>query len=113
MEINCVFICLQYHFKDTETESGLHYLNQWRRFNHYSEIQTNSIKNFKGVTIEEMSTLEQCFNLKINVVSMNSSGSVNAIYESFLESENVMFLNNYQNHLSYMTNYSELHSCCG
>ena len=55
-----------------------------------------------------MSRLEQCFNLKINVVSMNSSGSVDVMYKSFFESENVMYLNNYQNHLSYITNYSKL-----
>ena len=59
------------------------------------------------MTIEEMSGLEQCFNLKINVVSSNSSGSGNVIYESLFKSENVMYLNNYQNHLSYITNYSK------
>ena len=36
---------------------------------------------------------------------MNSSGSVNVIYESLYQSENVMYLNNYQDHLSYITNY--------
>ena len=68
------------------------------------------MKNFDGVTIQEMNTLEQCFNLKINVVSMNSSGSVNVIYESLFESENVMYLNNYQDHLSYIANYSKFAS---
>ena len=38
------------------------------------------MKNFEGVTIDEMSRIEQCFNLKINYVSMNSSGSVNVMY---------------------------------
>ena len=97
-------------FRNKETKSLLQDLNQWRRDNNYSEILSNSIKKFEGVTIEEMSTLEQCFNLKVNTVSMNSSGSVNVIYESLFESENVMYLNNYQNHLSYITNYSKFAS---
>ena len=103
----CFFRCLQNHFKDKETKSLLQYLNQWRRFNSYSEILSNSIKKFEGFTIDQMSRLQQCFNLKINIVSMNYSGSVNVIYESLFESENIMCLNNYQDHLSYITNYSK------
>ena len=79
-------------------------------FNSYSKILSNSIKKFEGVTIDQISRLEQCFNLKINIVSMNSSGSVNVIYESLFESENVMYLNNYKDHLSYITNYSKFAS---
>ena len=110
MKINCVFRCLHNHFRDKETKTLLQYLNQWRRYNNYSEITSKSMKNVVGVTIQEMSTLEQCFNLKINIVSMNSSGSVNVIYKSSFESENVIYLNNYQDHLSYITNYSKFAS---
>ena len=104
----CFFRCLNYHFKDGESKTLLQYLNQWMRFNQYSDIPGNSIKKIGGVTIEEMSQLEKCFNLKINIVSMNSPRSV--IYESSYESENIMYLNNYQNHLSYITNYSKFAS---
>ena len=38
---------------------------------------------------------------------MNSSGSVRLINESLYESDNIMHLNNYQNHLSYISNYSK------
>ena len=83
------------------------YLNQCIKFNQYSYIPGNSIKKFEGVTIKEMSHLEKCFNLKIDIVSMNSSSSVNVMYKSLYESENIMYLDNYQNHLSYITNYSK------
>ena len=47
-----------------------------------------------------MNKLEQCFNVKIIIVSLKSSTSVNLLYDSFFESENVIYLNNYENHLS-------------
>ena len=39
-----------------------------------------------------MNKLEQCFNVKIIIVSLNSSASVNLLYDSFFESENVIYL---------------------
>ena len=81
----CFFRCLHYHFKDKQSDTVLQYLNQWRRYNNCSEIPSNSIGNFKGVTIEEMNKLEQCFNVKIIIVSLNSSTSVNSLYNSFLK----------------------------
>ena len=104
----CFFRCLHYHFKDKQSDTLLQYLNQWNRYNNCSEISRNSIANFKGVTIEDMNKLEQCFNVKIIIVSMNSSSSVNLLYDSLYESEIIMYLNNYENHLSYITNYSKV-----
>ena len=106
---SCFFRCLHEHLKDTD-KSLIHYRNQWRRFNNYAEITSNKMKNYDGVTIQDMNTLEHCFNLKINIMSMNSSGSVNVIYESLFKSDNLMYLINYQHHLSYMTNYSKFAS---
>ena len=90
----CFFRCLHYHFKDKETGTVLQYLNQWRKYNDYPEIPSNSIGNFKGVTTEDMNKMGQCFNVKIVIVSLNSSNSVNLLYESFFESETVIYLNN-------------------
>ena len=104
----CFFTCLHYHFKDKQSYTVLQYLNHWRIFNNCSEIPSNSIGNFKGVTIEEMNKLEQCFDVKIIIVPLNSSTSVNLLYDSFFESENVIYLNNYENHLSYIANYSKV-----
>ena len=58
--------------------------------------------------MEEMNKLEQCFNLKIIVASLNSPTSVNLLYESFFESENVIYLKNYECHLSYVTDYTKI-----
>ena len=86
----------------------MQYLNQWRRYNNCPEILSNSIGHFKGVTIDDMNKLEQCFNVKIIIVSMNSSNSINLLYDSFFESQNLIYLNNYENRLSYITNYSKV-----
>ena len=59
-----------------------------------------------------MNKLEQCFNVKITIVSLNSSTSVNLLKESFFESENVIYLNNYESHLSYITDYSKVANKC-
>ena len=48
-------------------------------------MPSNSIGNFKGVTIEEMNKLEKCFNVKIIIVSLNPSTSVNLLYDFFLK----------------------------
>ena len=101
----CFFRCLHYHFKDDQSDTVLQYLNQWRRYNNSPEISSNSIANFEGVTVEDMNKLEQCFNVKIIIVSLNSSDSVNLLYDSLYESSKIMYLNNYENHI---TNYSKL-----
>ena len=50
----------------------------------------------------------ETFDVKIIIVSLNSSTSVNLLYDSLYESEKIMYLNNYKNHLSYITNYSKV-----
>ena len=43
-------------------------------------IFLNNSIGFNGVTIDDMSLLEECFNAKIKIFYMNPSGSVNLIY---------------------------------
>ena len=68
----CFFRCLKMHFKNVNTV--IYYLNRWRSFNYIPLFTSNTI-NFDGVTLNDISKLEECFNVKIKMFYMNPSGS--------------------------------------
>ena len=53
--------------------------------------------------MDDISKLEECFNLKIKIFNMNPSGSVNLIFDSINDNGDMMYLNIFDNHLSYIT----------
>ena len=64
--------------------------------------------SFPGVRMDDISELEICFNVKIMVYCLNSNGTVSLIYNSLSDNDNVMYLNLYDNHFSYITNFEKL-----
>ena len=96
----CFFRCLKFHFKNHNTI--LYYLNRWRTFNHLP-IFSNKTITFDGVTLDDMTKLEECFNIKIKIFNMNPSGAVNLIFDSINDNKEVMYLNIFDDHLSYIT----------
>ena len=60
-------------------------------------------KLFDRVTLDDMTKLEECFNIKIKIFNMNPSGSVNLIFDSINDNKEVMYLNIFDDHLSYIT----------
>ena len=63
---------------------------------------------FPGVKMDDISELEICFNVKIMVYCLNSNGTVSLIYNSLSDNNDVMYLNLYDNHFSYITNFEKL-----
>ena len=98
------FRCLKLHFKNVNTV--LYYLNRWICFNKLPIFSNNSI-GFKGVTRDNMSKLQECFNVKIKIFNENDTGCVNLIFDSICSIDAVMYLNNFENHLSYITEFKK------
>ena len=96
----CFFRCLKYHFMNIN--NVLYYLNRWRTYNCLPIFSNNNVK-FKGVTLDDISQLEDCFNVKIKIFNMNPNGAVNLIFDSINENKDVMYLNISDSHLSYIT----------
>ena len=96
----CFFRCLRVHCNNEKTVNEL--FNTWRDFN-----VPPGYKDFHGVSLEDMSLLEECFNVKIKVYSINEDAAVNVIFDSISSNSNVIYLNVYHNHLSYITNYTK------
>ena len=64
-------------------------------------------KEFQGVTMEDMTSLEECFNVKLKIYSFNQNGAVNVIFDSMSLKSDIVYMNVYQNHLSYITNFKQ------
>ena len=64
--------------------------------------------SFHGVKLEDITELELCFNVKVMVYCLNSNGTVSLIYNSLNNNTDVMYLNMYDNHFSYITNFEKL-----
>ena len=102
---------MKFHFKNLN--NVLYYLNRWRTFNYLPIFSNNNI-NFNGVTLDDIFKLEECFNIKIYIFNMNPNGAVNLIFDSINENNDIMYLNIFDNHLSYITdfkNFIKMYEC--
>ena len=77
-------------------------MNRRRTFK-YLPIFSNNTISFDGETLDDISKLEECFNIKIKIFNMNPTGSVNLIFGSINVNKDVMYLNVFDNHFSYIT----------
>ena len=112
----CFFRCLAEHRKRFPLVTGpenrqnptiKEYLAQWREFR-------NDYSDFTGVTLEDMHDLEKCFGLKILIYRLNEDQTVNLVFNSLNQSISPLYLNIYNNHLSYITkfeNYAKRFQC--
>ena len=124
----CAFRCLahfKYGHKKIETTSKELY-RQWREYNRsetdelLSELFPMKAKSYKGLRFSDIPTFEQCFDVSVNVFSLQEDGSAQIIYRSVSGvetekiSERVMNLNLYEAHFSLITNlsaYARSYSC--
>ena len=79
------------------------YVDIWKKKKNIS----NEI-SFPGVKMDDISELEICFNVKIMVYCLNSNGTVSLIYNSLSDNNDIMYLNLYDNHFNYITNFEKL-----
>ena len=96
----CIALCLGgkelYQKEETFHHHTLHYFQQFSR---YMQQDFSS-----GVSLEYMHDVEKCFQISINVFSLEEDGSSKIIYKSQSRFANVLNMNMYGNHLSFITN---------
>ena len=105
----CFFRCLSIHNKRNNIHQEanlLVYLNAWMTYNNRKKFPRLP-KEFPGVNLDDMYNLERCFNLKIMLYTLNPNGTLSLIFESLSQDTNIMYLNIYQDHLSYVTNFKK------
>ena len=100
----CLFRCLVYHRQKKIDESVVkEYFTQWHTINQLK----CSEKSFKGVSIHELPMFEDVFKVNIHMYECAADES-DVIIPRFLSNDNhseTMFVNLYQNHTSYITNF--------
>ena len=116
----CVFRCLTWaegggRGANFENRVQGHY-NEWADFLR-EQGRTDlpySAKMYEGITFEDLPDLEECFNARVSVYSLNPDQSCTRLYSSSLEPgrevDTELYLNLYEKHFSLITNFSQYSS---
>lgn len=78
------------------------------------DVKSIEIKDFQGVSINEIANVEECFSVNIDIFEINENEITKVIYKSPALFNNHMYLNVFENHLSYITNlnrYAKKYMC--
>lgn len=105
---HCFFRCLAYHKKQSIYMETLckKLFSQWVAY-----VKADNLKS-TDITLRRIPDLEKCFNINIHIYLLTETGAAISQYKSqecILNAENkkdVMYLNMYENHLCYITNFS-------
>ena len=76
----------------------------WKRYLNQHPVPPG-FNQFPGVTLDDIISLEKCFDVKIKIYSLNENGSVSNIHETMSDYTNQIYLNIYHSNLSYITNF--------
>lgn len=68
------------------------------------DVKNIEIKDFQGVSINEIANVEECFSVNIDIFEINENETTKVIYKSPALFNNHIYLNVFENHLSYITN---------
>ena len=105
----CAFRCLALHFGQCDIESAVRiYYEKWRVYlleNLEKEIPIDPLK-YTGVSLDMLSELEVCFAIALYVFEVKEEPkTVTLLYKPSTNHKDIMYLNLYQHHLSYITNF--------
>ena len=108
----CAFRCLAYHeghrsIYNIEKTVKI-YRDKWFRFKNIT------LKGFRGVLLSEMDEFEKLFKTNVNVLELKEDETVNCLYRTRCRFENTMYVNAFDNHLSYIKDikrYSKTYKC--
>ena len=113
----CAFRSLAAHRQQTRIEESVAgYYNQWRCYMESEDemIPVNS-QEYKGVEYEDIPHFERCFHLQVTVCCLEPDGSVTTVHHPTTTYKDKMYLNIFEKHLSYISNfnaYSSKFKCC-
>jgi len=118
----CFFRCLTFHTYPFLYEKKrirfeqqvLTFYNEYMAYMNGKNSGEASYSQFEGVALKDLASLEICFKININIFKLHEDSSCSAIYKSLSVFEDTMHLNQYENHLSYITDicsYSQKFQC--
>ena len=97
----CLFRCLTYHRHANLYKSPKQFEKQVQDYiQEFSEYCDNDLTD--GVDLNLLPEFEKCFNIDINVFCLHEDGTALPVFKSTGRFKNIMYLNLYQNHLSYI-----------
>ncbi len=99
----CFFRCLSFHRTQKLTSIRSLYM-QWRNYKGSANVPI-SMQDFRGVDLSEMHEIEKCFGVSIRIYSLSSEGAATPVFSSLSDYKDVMYLNLYEKHLSYITSF--------
>lgn len=82
----------------------------FQTFLNATDIQSNE-KNFKGVTMEELTLMEEIFNIKVTVYTYTSNNSLKLCRQSFSSSNNSLNLLLVKSHFCLITDLNKFLNC--
>ena len=106
----CFFRCLTTHFhphlqKERKIKKFkrkvTYYFQKWLNYN---KEKGTEINRFTGVNLSEFCHLELCFKVNINIFELHKKNCCSSVFKSVSSFESTMNLNQYEHHLSYITN---------
>lgn len=106
----CVFRCLAFHITKSRRISRLTRL-LFRRWVSFTRNKTNP---FPGIDLSDFPLFEKCFEINVNIFSLEPSGTTRSITTSLFRYSQTMNLNYYNGHLDYiskMTSYAKKYEC--
>lgn len=117
----CLFRCLAFHdtnsFANAFETRVKHKFAVWCEYMYKKkciDVKNIDIKDFQGVSLNEISNVEECFNVNIDVFEIDEKEITKVVYKSPALFNSHMYLNIFENHLSYITNlnrYAKKYMC--
>ncbi len=104
----CAFRCISLHKGQSIkclTKSTQQYYAQWMTYKERKDEKTYDAELYPGIQLHELSDLEECFQVNINAYELRDDDAALCVYKSLCNYKETMYLNIYENHLSYIKNF--------
>ncbi|MCK5921339.1 MAG: hypothetical protein KAG66_10385 [Methylococcales bacterium] len=112
----CAFRCLavhQGHLKDRLETHTKALFDRWIQFANELQLDVDPIQ-YKGLPLHQMAYFERCFQTNVNVYHLRENGVALTIYKSRCHFDDTMHVNQFDHHLSYISNlsaYTQKYQC--
>ena len=104
----CLFRCLCLHLYGlTEKRKVDQLYETWRTFetDEGKRVVGSDPSSFEGMQLIDLPWFEQCFKVNVNVFELEENGNAYPIVKSAERFQNTMYVNHFENHLSYIQNF--------
>jgi len=107
----CAFRCLAVHQGHFHDRLETHTKTLFSRWIGYLSVKDRDIdldpKSFRGVQLTDIPDFEKCFNVNVNIYQLRDGDVALSIFKSICRYKDILHLNLFENHLSYIYNLPE------